>query len=208
MAAGRRSTGLPDRQRWFCWAVIAVAVVALGSTVGAGMALERTEHSPLVRVGQPAPDFTLPASFGGTVSLSEQREHAVLLAFLPSVQCGACKTRLRRLDQALTVLTREAVAVYAISTDEPAVQRTVASGLGLGFPLLAEDVVIGRHPAGRAYGVFHAAGPQQGPVDAAALVVIDAGGVVRGFDTQPADQLTVSDIEALVSRALATQGSV
>ncbi|GEM_PF-2413429 len=207
----RRSGPVPRvltaTQRRLLLLVVAAAALALAATVGVGWRLERNEHSPLVRVGEPAPDFTLTASDGGSVTLRDQRGHPLLLAFLPSVQCGVCQQRLRALREALPRLTEQGVTLYVISTDEPEVQRTVARSLHLGFPLLAENVIVDRHPAGRAYGVFHEPGAQQGPVDAAALVLIDAGGSVRALDNRPAGELSAADLVRFVADGLANSGA-
>jgi len=87
------------------------------------------------------------------------------------------------------------------------VQRTVARSLHLGFAMLAEDVIVDRHPAGRAYGAFHEPGPQQGPVDAAALVLIDANGMVRAVDNQPAGRLSMEELVCFVADGLTDAGA-
>ncbi|MHB8573947.1 MAG: peroxiredoxin family protein [Dehalococcoidia bacterium] len=187
-------------------AVLLAALAALLVLAVIGNILERSEHTPLVRVGQPAPAFTLPANGAGEVSLLAQRGHPVLLAFVPSAQCAGCKAQLRLLESILPDLAAQQIAVLAISTDEPAVQQTISRSLKLTYPFLAEDVIIGRHPAGRAYGVYHRSGPQQGPVDANAVIAIDATGIVRAVDVRPAGQLTRAALLAFVQAALGPAG--
>lgn len=181
-------------RRWVISLAVAGAIILLGLTT-TGAVLERHEGTPLVRVGQRAPNFVLPASTGGTVTLADQRGHPVLLAFLPSVQCHPCQQRLRFLQTLRSTLTARGVDLYVISTDEPAVQRDVAHSLHLTYPFLAESVVIDQHPAGHAYGVYHRAGGARGPVDATAVVLIDATGIVRGVDVQPADEQPGATLE-------------
>ncbi len=60
--------------------VLALAFAVLTATVFTHLLAERAEYSPLVRVGQPAPHFTLKPNRGGRVSLTDQRGHPVLLA--------------------------------------------------------------------------------------------------------------------------------
>lgn len=179
------------RSRWVVGLVAAAALILL-ALAATGAVLERNEGTPLVRVGQGAPNFTLPASTGGTVTMAEQRGHPVLLAFVPSVQCHACQLQLRTLQALQPTLASRGIDLYVVSTDEPVVQRIIARSLHLTYPFLAEEVVIGRHPAGHAYGIYHLAGPQQGPVDANALVLIDAAGVVRAIDRRPAGQQSLA----------------
>lgn len=187
--------------------LLVLAIVALLAMVITGAVLERAEGSPLVRVGQPAPDFSLPATTGGRVSLAAARGHPVVVAFVPSAQCGGCRRQLRTLEAALPDLAGRQVAVVAISTDEPPVQETISRSLHLSYPFLAENVVIDRHPAGHAYGVFHLSGPQQGPVDANALFVVDAAGIVRAVDVRPAGQITAAELVRLVNEALGQTGA-
>ncbi len=111
------------------------------------------------------------------------------------------------LEGALPDLSALQVAVFAISTDEPEVQETIARQLHMTYRLLAEDVVIDRHPAGHGYGVYHLSGPQQGPLDANAIVLIDASGTVRAVDVRPAGNLRAAELLSMVTQALAPTGA-
>lgn len=182
--------------------VIFVACVVLAVTIGIGWRLERGEGSRLVAVGQSVPNVTLSSDTGARVALAGQQGRPSLIAFVPSMQCGACQRQLRMLQAVLPALRDTGVAVFVISTDEPEVQQTVARSLRLGYTLLAESVVVDRHPAGRAFGVFHEPGSQQGPVDASAIFVVDSAGTIRAVDNRPAGQMSGGELLDMVRRAL------
>ena len=54
-----------------------------------------------VGVGDPAPDFTLPSSGGGTVTLSSYRGNPVVLAFYTADDSPVCTVQLRSYDDDL-----------------------------------------------------------------------------------------------------------
>lgn len=194
------------RRRGIAVALLIGCLVLLG-TAAMGMVLERREGMPVVQVGQRAPSFSLtPSTGGGLQTLPGKPGQARLLAFVPSVQNGACQRQLKLLESELPRLSAGHVALDVVSTDEPAVQRTIARALHLTYPLLAENVIIDRHPAGAAYGVYHLAGVQQGPVDANALFLVDASGIIRGVDVRPAGQMPALDFERWLSAALGNAG--
>ena len=59
-----------------------LAVVATGCTPAAQEPLSRSQQTPAsLRVGDPAPLFTLPASDGSTVALSQYRGEAPVLLY-------------------------------------------------------------------------------------------------------------------------------
>lgn len=75
------------RRRLVLGAVWLVVLLAVGALVTAALLSSRPQQSADVRV---APDFTLPDSDGGSVTLSALRGHPVLLYFSEGAGCDAC----------------------------------------------------------------------------------------------------------------------
>ena len=83
IAATVAGFGVALRRRWYGWVALAVSVLlfTLGSYVNFVMA--RIPHEPTVlRLGEPAPDFTLTDAAGRSTSLADYRgKKPVLLVF-------------------------------------------------------------------------------------------------------------------------------
>ncbi|HSB62344.1 MAG TPA: peroxiredoxin-like family protein [Vicinamibacteria bacterium] len=75
-----------------------------------------TTSHPLVAVGQPAPDFSLPAAQGeGTVSLAAYRgKEPVLLALFRGIYCPFCRRQLTQLDKTAERLRPAGVRTIAV----------------------------------------------------------------------------------------------
>ncbi len=106
-----------------------------------------------LRLGGPAPDFTLRDQFGQDVTLSSYRgTKAVLLVFYPFAFSGVCTGEMagirERLDEFLTFDSE----VLAISCDPTYALRAFADADGLNFPLLSDFWPHGE--VCRAYGVL------------------------------------------------------
>ena len=67
-------------RRWLGVLTIAVAASALSTNAGAQQAVS---GQPELKVGDMAPDFTLPGTDGQTYSLSKLRGKTVVLAWFP-----------------------------------------------------------------------------------------------------------------------------
>lgn len=189
----------PAERRQLGWALLLASAVLVG-LVALGLLVERRARTPLVQVGQPAPLWDLPSSQGGRQALAGLRGRSVLLVFMPAVNCRGCRELLLALEAAQPRLQARGAQTLVITTDLPAVQRMFASLLGLSFPLLSEQPAFGEHPVGSAYGLYHRASPAAGPVDAQALIVIDAAGVVRAVQLLPGP-LSAEQIDQLVAGA-------
>lgn len=198
-------SGLPltARERCQLGMILIAATVALAALVILGLITERQSRTPLIQVGQPAPDWSLPAASGSIESLAAQRGHSVVLAFVPSVNCTICIHQLRALQAALPELRTCGAAAFAISTDLPAVQRSYSEILELDYPLLSEAPAFGLHPVSSAYGVYRGANSRAGPVDINAIVVIDAAGVVRAVSALSNQALEAREIVDLVNLSVA-----
>lgn len=70
-----------------------------------------------IKVGQPAPDFSLYDSNKNKVTLSELRGHNILLLFYPAAFSGTCTTELCSLRDNIKTYDRVNAKVFAISVD-------------------------------------------------------------------------------------------
>jgi thioredoxin-dependent peroxiredoxin len=147
-----------------------------------------------IGVGDPAPDFTLPSTGGGSVSLSEHRGHPVVLAFYPADDSPVCTVQLRSYDDDLAEFENLDAVVLGISPQTVESHDRFAEKHGFRFPLLADTA----KKVGDAYGVL-------GPVGfyRRSVFVIDADGVVRyahraiaGLRYRPASELVAAVKEA------------
>ena len=106
-----------------------------------------------LRLGDPAPDFTLRDQFGQDVTLSSYRgTKAVALLFYPFAFSGVCTGEMAgirdRLDEFLTFDTE----VIGVSCDPLYALRAFADSDGLNFPLVSDFWPHGE--VTRAYDVF------------------------------------------------------
>ena len=96
------------------------------------------KFSPL-RVGQPAPDFTLPGLDGRMVSLSDYRGHVVLVNVW-ATWCPPCVDEMPSMEKLYRELKGENFEILAVSIDAPG-KKTVAPFMkkfNLSFPALMD----------------------------------------------------------------------
>ena len=102
-----------------------------------------------VREGEAAPDFTMPASFGRSVSLAGQAGRPFVLYFYPKADTPGCTTQACAFNEALPQLGHIGVEVIGVSKDPmPPIER-FAEKYGLKFPLASDDSGVAE-----AYGVW------------------------------------------------------
>ena len=90
------------------------------------------------RVGDPAPDFTLPGTGARDYTLSEHRGHPVVLAFYPGDDTPVCTIQLTAYNDDLAAFTELGAQVFGISPQGVASHENFAAKFGFGFPLLAD----------------------------------------------------------------------
>ncbi len=88
--------------------------------------------------GDRAPDFTLTASDGATLSLEHLRGRRTVLYFYPAAGTPGCTTQACDFRDNLASLQGHGYDVVAISPDAPEAIAAFAGEFGLGFPLLAD----------------------------------------------------------------------
>jgi len=120
------------------------------------VAFGRHVVSPVVlRVGDVAPDFTLPASDGVTYRLGDFRERkAVVIAWFPKAFTGGCTAECRSLSAFGQAFGRANVQCFAASVDTPRTNAEFAEALQLTCPILSDPA----KDVARAYGVLGPSG--------------------------------------------------
>ena len=102
-------------------------------------------------VGQPAPDFTLPSTEGGEVTLSSFKgKKNVVVFFFPKAFTGTCERQVTGHAADLEQFKALDAEVFGISTDQTPSQQAFAKQCGqVTFPLLSDHRFRRGHGLGR-----------------------------------------------------------
>ncbi|TCZ52734.1 thioredoxin-dependent thiol peroxidase [Roseicella aquatilis] len=100
--------------------------------------------------GAPAPDFSMPASGGRTVSLEGLKGRPFLLYFYPKADTPGCTKQACGIQEALPQLGTLGLTVIGVSPDRMAPIETFAAKYGLEFPLASDE----DHRVAEAYGTW------------------------------------------------------
>lgn len=105
---------------------------------------------PRLAAGDPAPDFSLPADDGSTVSLSDLAGRRFVLYFYPKDMTSGCTTEACEFRDLAPEYDAAGVRVIGVSPDPVASHVRFRDAHGLPFTLLSDP----DHAAARAYGVW------------------------------------------------------
>lgn len=94
---------------------------------------------PALEAGDIAPDFTLPATGGGTVSLSALRGKKVVVYFYPKDDTPGCTQESCEFRDSFARLAARGVAVIGISRDSVASHEKFREKYALNFPLASDE---------------------------------------------------------------------
>jgi peroxiredoxin len=92
-----------------------------------------------LKVGDMAPDFTLPSTTGQPVKLSDFRgKKNVVLAFYPAAFTGGCTKEMQAYQFNLSKFEGAETQVFGVSTDNSPSQKRFAEDLKVTFPMLSD----------------------------------------------------------------------
>ena len=90
------------------------------------------------RVGQPAPDFSLPSVEGGLVSLKDYKGKWVVLYFYPKDFTSGCTLEALNFERDLTQYQSQNAVILGVSSDTVESHKDFCTKEGLNFKLLAD----------------------------------------------------------------------
>lgn len=126
----------------------------------------------IVRVGDPAPDFTLKTAEGEDFTREHLLGRTTVLVFYPFAFSPVCNDQLSLYNEVLDDFTAKGATLYGVSCDASYSQAAFKDQLGIEIEQLSDFEPKGA--ACKAFGVYHPGGfPQR------ALVIVDADGTVR-----------------------------
>lgn len=105
-----------------------------------------------LKVGDAAPEFTLPSTAGKPVKLSDFKgKKNVVLAFYPAAFTGGCTKEMQAYQLGLDKFDGADTQVFGVSTDNTPSQRKFAEELKVTFPMLSDFTT---RQASKDYGVL------------------------------------------------------
>jgi peroxiredoxin Q/BCP len=104
----------------------------------------------MLKPGDKAPPFSLPADDGTTVSLAQFRGKPVVLYFYPKDDTPGCTTQACEFRDHWTAVQQAGAVVLGVSPDGVASHERFKAKFSLPFPLLADT----DHEVARAYGAW------------------------------------------------------
>ena len=132
-----------------------VVVCAMCVAVAAALAAQAGQPAAVeLKVGDQAPDFTLPGTDGKTHKLSDYRGRHVVLAWYPAAFTGGCTAECKSFAEAGPQIKAFDVAYFMASTDAADRNREFATSMQADFPLLSDP----EKKVAEAYGVLNKSG--------------------------------------------------
>ena len=127
-----------------------------------------------LKVGDPAPPFSLAGSDGKTYSLEDFKgKSAVVVAWFPKAFTGGCTKECKSLRDNSKALHKLKVAYFTASVDAPELNKKFAESLELDYPILSDP----DKSVAKAYGVLSQRG-----VASRWTFYIDKEGIIRSID--------------------------
>lgn len=103
-----------------------------------------------LETGDAAPDFTLTAADGSTISLADYRGQKVILYFYPKASTPGCTTQACDFRDSLASLQGAGYQVLGVSPDPVSALSKFTEAEGLTFPLLSDE----DHAVAESYGAW------------------------------------------------------
>jgi len=184
----------------FCSFIMTLAIVSAAGAVSDAYkeniynpgVLKPIDSKVKVKVGQKAPDFTLPAVAGGKIALSQYRgKKNVVLSFVPAAWTPVCSDQWPGYNIVRDMFDAHDAILLGITVDSIPTLFSWTNQMGkLWFPVLSDFWPHGK--VAKQYGILRSDG-----VSERAIFVIDKKGIIRYIDVNDINQRP--SLEALIA---------
>ena len=177
-----------------------VALLGLGSMALLAFAAPSAAADAELKVGDKAPDFSLPGSDGKTYTLSDFKgKQPVVIAWFPKAFTGGCTKECKSIHENSEKLKPLHVAYFTASVDTPELNAKFAKSLEVDYAILSDP----SKKVATAYGVVH----QGRAVAERWTFYIDKNGIIKAIDkdVQKCTEQAGEDIAAKVKELGLTQ---
>jgi len=139
--------------------------------------LKSIDSKPRLKVGDKAPDFTLPSISGEKISLSQYRwKKNVVISFVPAAWTPVCSDQWPGYNLAKDIFDEHSAILLGITEDNIPTLYAWTKPMGdLWFPVLSDFWPHGQ--VAKKYGVLRSTG-----VSERALFIVDKKGIIRYID--------------------------
>lgn len=134
--------------------VSAMCVALAGAAAAQQSASSPAAPAAELKVGDKAPDFSLPGTDGKTHKLADYRGKTVVLAWYPAAFTGGCTAECRSIRDNSETIKQFDAAYFMASVDTPEKNLEFAKQEQANFPMLSDP----QKTVAQAYGVLNARG--------------------------------------------------
>jgi peroxiredoxin Q/BCP len=123
------------------WLTSVSLIVCSAITISAALSAHQAGQAPAaaaLKVGDLAPDFTLPGTDGKTYTLSQLKGHTVVLAWYPAAFTGGCTAECRQFRDSGDTIKKFDLAYFMASVDSPEKNKQFAEQEQANFPMLSD----------------------------------------------------------------------
>jgi peroxiredoxin Q/BCP len=152
-----------------------------------------TAFATTPKVGDKAPQFSLPSATGETVALQDYAgKSKVVLVFYRGDWCPFCRKQLSGFAASYDKYKATGAEVIAISVDSPEKNKKLSEKLKLAFPVLSDN----GHKIIDTYSILD----PSGEISRAAVFIVDKKGIVRwsqvsdDYKIRPTDEMLLGEL--------------
>jgi thioredoxin-dependent peroxiredoxin len=150
----------------------------------------------MLKIGDKAPQFSLPTGDGKTLALKDLKGKKVVLYFYPKDNTSGCTREACSFQENLSSLKKKGAILLGVSADTAASHARFASKFDLSFPLLSDE----KREVLKAYGVWKEKsmyGRKYMGIERTTFIIDEEGKIARIFPKVKVDGHTDEVLAAL-----------
>jgi len=152
-----------------------------------------------LKLGDAAPDFSLPSADGRTISLRNYKGKNVLLYFQEGVMCQPCWKQIGSMQKNIDLFNQVETEIVTVGVDSASTWAPILKAEGVNtIPVLIDDDRV----VSEAYGVLSMPSQMHQDRPGHTFVLVDKNGKIRWIGDFPTMRVTDQEVANFVRKAL------